>query len=113
VSTASSPSVFLLGTTLVLGLFAVYSAWRLSLAIRRKLTWHEITARALFFAGVGMFLVARGLELQEEGGVPPADRFPFEYVGVGMFLSGLILSGLKPRSPVQRQGSGGVRDSER
>jgi hypothetical protein len=58
---AFSQSVFLLGTTLVLGLFAVYSAWRLSLAIRRKLPWHEITVRALFLAGVGMFLVARGL----------------------------------------------------
>lgn len=96
-STEPPPNLFLLGTLFVLGVCAIYAAWRLSVSIRRKQAWHKITARGLYLAGIAIFIVAQGRELLEGRGAPPADRFPIEYIGAGMFLLGLIVNGMKSR----------------
>jgi hypothetical protein len=102
-NSTASPSAFELGAFAILCCTALYAAWRLTAAVRRR-QWRETAARVMYLTGVGIFLYMLWVDMSR-GEVPPPSRSPLDdllYVAGGLILFSNIIYEMKPGSPERR-----------
>jgi hypothetical protein len=98
-----SPSILELGVYAILCCTALYAAWRLTVAVRRR-QWRETAARVMYLTGVGIFLYTFWIDMWT-GDFPPPPRSPQDYllyVAGGLLLLSNLIYDMKPRSPRRR-----------
>jgi hypothetical protein len=82
---------------------ALYAAWRLVGAVRRRQR-QEVASRVMTLTGVGILLYTLWIDMWR-GEVPPAPRSTVDYlpyVAGGLLLLGSFTYPAKPRSPERR-----------
>ncbi len=84
-------------------LIALYAAWRLVVAVRRRHGWREIVGRVLHLVAIGLLLYVVGARMSLGQTAPPStarSRMDYmEFAALGLLLLGQIVHGSKPRGP--------------